>query len=377
MLLLWAVALAAPEVGLGFEAPSGALAWDAFGGAHVCLPGSFLRSEGRHGGGVELVGEGGMALALGPVEELSIGANLSHDGDGVVFVTGDLVVAVRAGRVVVEGLSTLDAGDVSDGAWTHVVVGTGSGVVKVFVEGVEVASGPADGAVGDTLWIGGSDEYAADGWRGRIDDVTLSRAFPDASLAADALEVAGGPTGDGVCDDYDLDGLVDQSEVDLGLDPEALDSDSDSFTDQAELPGPGWPLDTDGDGVPDAIDPDDDGDGIPSIDERVADGDGDGAPDLDLDGDGLDNGTDLDSDGDGIPDAEEGAGDSDGDGIADYMDTVDDAPTAPAEDDGAGAGEGRAAGGDEGCGCRLSGSSLPSSLPWLVLGLVARRRRRP
>jgi len=77
--------------------------------------------------------------------------------------------------------------------------------------------------------------------------------------------------------------------------------------------------DADGDGLPDADDPNDanpdtDGDGIP-----------DGA-DVDVNGDGIpDNGTD--SDGDGINDASDvdqvGGGDADGDGIADSADTID------------------------------------------------------
>jgi len=77
--------------------------------------------------------------------------------------------------------------------------------------------------------------------------------------------------------------------------------------------------DADGDGLPDADDPNDgnpdtDGDGIP-----------DGA-DVDVDGDGVaDNG--ADTDGDGINDSSDvdqvGGGDADGDGISDLVDTID------------------------------------------------------
>ncbi|MDP3276656.1 MAG: MYXO-CTERM sorting domain-containing protein [Deltaproteobacteria bacterium] len=60
--------------------------------------------------------------------------------------------------------------------------------------------------------------------------------------------------------------------------------------------------DTDGDGIPDYLDPDDDGDGIPTAIERMLD------PSMgdDFDGDGIPSYRDLDSDGDGVPDAIEG-----------------------------------------------------------------------
>jgi len=62
--------------------------------------------------------------------------------------------------------------------------------------------------------------------------------------------------------------------------------------------------DTDGDGIPDYLDPDDDGDGIP--DYLDADDDGDGIPDTeekdhDTDGDGIPDIDDPDDDNDGIP----------------------------------------------------------------------------
>jgi len=60
--------------------------------------------------------------------------------------------------------------------------------------------------------------------------------------------------------------------------------------------------DTDGDGIPDHLDPDDDGDGIP--DYLDADDDGDGIADTDE--------KDHDTDGDGIPDVEDSDDDNDG-----------------------------------------------------------------
>jgi hypothetical protein len=109
-------------------------------------------------------------------------------------------------------------------------------------------------------------------------------------------------------------------------------------------------VDTDGDGIPNLLDPDIDGDGILNGDDDDVDGDGilngddsdvdgDGIPnatDDDVDGDGVGNGNDDDIDGDGIPNAEDtdddgdGAGDDtdeddDGDGVDDDDDTDDDA----------------------------------------------------
>jgi len=281
---------------------------------------------------------------------------------------------VRDGRLRTEGLSELDGG-VLDGDWHHVAVGSGSGVVKVFVDGVEVASGGASGALGAELRVG-SQLDGTDAWQGDLDDLTVTDAFPDVAVVAATMEVFGGRTDAVDCGDYDGDGLDDAVELDLGTDPEALDTDGDSFPDGVELGDPSNPVDTDGDGWIDAVDPDDDGDGLPSLDERVADATGDGSPDLDADGDGLDNGIDLDSDADGIPDAEEGLGDSDQDGIADFLDTVDDPlpePTTATTTTGATSTEDSEEG--KGCGCTTKAAS-----PWwgpAALWLVGVRRRRP
>ena len=374
--MLWAaVALAAPDLGFGFESEAGEVLLDALGAAHMCLAEGVARDDGRDGGGgLSFLRLGALQLSISEVDPVTLGLALRADGDGVVVASGDLVLAVRGGPVVVEGLSTLDAGSVDDGAWHHVAVGTGSGVVKVFVDGTEVASGPADGALGEQLWIGGTDPYGGDGWRGGLDDLTLTRAFPDAAVVAEAASVTGAPSEELDCVDYDGDGLLDRTEDDLGTDSEALDSDGDTFTDRAEQPDPSILRDTDGDGVIDALDDDDDGDGIPSLVERVADGTGDGAPDLDLDGDGLDNGVDLDSDGDGLLDVDEGTGDSDGDGIADFMDAVDDPPTG-STDGGPGGGPASEAGAskdDDGCGCATA--PRPTGL-LVLLPLVGWRRR--
>ncbi|WP_339840221.1 gliding motility-associated C-terminal domain-containing protein [uncultured Maribacter sp.] len=84
--------------------------------------------------------------------------------------------------------------------------------------------------------------------------------------------------------------------------------------------------DTDNDGLPDVLDPDDnnpdiDGDGIPDGADVDVDGDGTDDNGTDTDGDGINDTNDVDVDGDGIPD---NGTDSDGDGINDENDTRDD-----------------------------------------------------
>ncbi len=143
-----------------------------------------------------------------------------------------------------------------------------------------------------------------------------------------------------------------------------IDTDGDGIPDATEKGTGANPIDTDGDGTPDWLDLDSDNDGIPDSIEDAAcigvlpcaptDTDGDGTPDFrdldsdgdgitdaledagctgtapctptDTDGDGVPNHLDLDSDGDGISDAVEKGPDptprdTDGDGTPDYLDT--------------------------------------------------------
>ncbi|MBO2589043.1 IPT/TIG domain-containing protein [Shewanella algae] len=122
--------------------------------------------------------------------------------------------------------------------------------------------------------------------------------------------------------DRDSDGVYDQQELALGMDPESDDSDQDGIPDTLEyLYGlAADDFDPDGDGIPNWYDTDSDGDGL-------SDGFEGGA---DADGDGQGNFLDLDSDGNGIADAIE-AGDNpkhpldrDLDGVPDFLDLDDD-----------------------------------------------------
>ena len=159
----------------------------------------------------------------------------------------------------------------------------------------------------DTDGDGIPDKYDADSDNDGISDATeAGRSDAD---------------GDGVIDgfsDADGDGLDDATAA--GISP--LDTDGDGTPDFVEL-------DSDNDGILDSVeagsnDADEDG-----LVDSFTDFDNDGlddateitpAPTPDTDSDSTPNYRDVDSDNDGIPDAVEGAGDFDGDGIPDYLD---------------------------------------------------------
>ena len=131
--------------------------------------------------------------------------------------------------------------------------------------------------------------------------------------------------------DGDGDGLTDDQEMTIGTDPNNPDSDGDGLPDGFEVgPAPNFPVDSDGDGVIDALDTDDDGDGVLTRDE---DRDGNGSPvNDDTDGDGIPDYLDVDDDGDGVPtraedvdgDGDPRNDDTDMDGTPDYLDVDDD-----------------------------------------------------
>lgn len=164
-------------------------------------------------------------------------------------------------------------------------------------------------------------------------------------------------------DDDDGDGIDNQTEIELGMDPNNGDSDNDGVPDGDELDENGNPRDSDNDGIPDFLDLDDDNDGILNVDEnynggpltdddtdndgkpdyldddddndsimtRLEDYNGNGAQDDDSDGDGIPDYLDTDDDGDGVITWLENYNgalplddDTDGDGIPDYLDTDDD-----------------------------------------------------
>ena len=136
---------------------------------------------------------------------------------------------------------------------------------------------------------------------------------------------------DGIIDvldkDDDNDGLISKIEVKVGTSPLIVDTDNDGIDDLKELGGNVLtPLDTDNDGIINALDTDDDDDGIKTDAELLlgtnpllADTDSDGISDFNEIGELL--GKPLDTDKDGVIDAldtEENL-DQDGDGLADSL----------------------------------------------------------
>ena len=128
--------------------------------------------------------------------------------------------------------------------------------------------------------------------------------------------------------DSDGNGILDRDEGFMDTDGDTLpdaadpDNDGDGIEDEEEIGGTPWdPVDTDGDTLPDYRDLDSDGDSITDLQERPGH--------HDADGDTLPDRHDLDSDGDTIDDADEAGDanpatwpiDTDGDGRSDYRDT--------------------------------------------------------
>ncbi|MFM7020300.1 MAG: Ig-like domain-containing protein [Aquirufa sp.] len=191
--------------------------------------------------------------------------------------------------------------------------------------------------ISDVIEAGGTDANAD----GKVDGAINSQGVP---LAANGGLTPPNTDGTGASNPYDVDsdgdGIPDavegirDTDGDGTPDYKDVDSDGDGISDAIE-----GSADADGDGIPNYRDLDSDGDSIPDVTEGIVDSDTDGTPNFldtdsdsdgipdsiegttDTDGDGIPNYKDLDSDGDGIPDAIEGTTDTDGDGIPNYKDT--------------------------------------------------------
>ena len=214
-----------------------------------------------------------------------------------------------------------------------------------------------------------------------ISSRTLFSRVPT-DLYATRAAIAAALTGTEPIVDGDHDGLPDEWEVSVGLDPANPDSDGDGISDSEEVVDVNDPVDTDGDGTIDALDPDSDDDGVPDATEA---GDDDLAtPAVDTDGDGTPDFRDTDSDDDGIEDGDDncrtvenpGQADEDGDGLGDACDDTHSPPGTGGTSGGNGASGGGDDADDDGCGCRAAGRGQGSGLAALLLLAAAAWRRR-
>ncbi len=226
---------------------------------------------------------------------------------------------------------------------------------------------------GDLVDVDG-DGFASDVVGGLDCDDTRDDVYPGAEELLDGDDNDCDGLGD---PDSDGDGLLDYYEDLQGTDKFEADSDGDFIDDPTE-----WgadinnPIDTDGDGIIDALDEDSDNDTLEDGVETDLDADGDGIPnyrDPDDDNDGLSTQAEynggVDSDGDTTPDYLDS--DSDNDGVADGSD--------PSPTDAGGSGEDPNVGTytpeKYGFGCTTSGGGTGSSWLALGLGLLLLRRR--
>ena len=184
--------------------------------------------------------------------------------------------------------------------------------VLVFGSDPNACDGDSD-SLPDSLEVGATSPYD-DG----EDDVCFVADGDAGATTTDPLaaDTDGGTVADGD-EDWDGDGAIDTWEIDPNDPSDDLDTDGDGIWDALELR-----CDLDGGEVDDE---DSDADGFSDAEEWLVDTDGDGLADF----------CDTDSDDDGTPDAEEGDGDTDCDGIPDVLDSDDqDGPCGDADGDG-------------------------------------------
>ena len=161
----------------------------------------------------------------------------------------------------------------------------------------------------------------ADGEFTSVADKAKTAAVTATAAATGAIVAGGDKVADAVQPkttdfvDQDGDAISDEDERSLGTDPSNTDSDGDGVEDNEEL-GVDLinPIDTDNDGIINALDEDDDNDGIPSVDEAQL---GSNPLSADSDGDGTNDGDELGAD-------KTNPADSDNDGIIDLIDNIDD-----------------------------------------------------
>ncbi len=184
----------------------------------------------------------------------------------------------------------------------------GDGFTDADGDGFDDITGASAQPVNDTDNDGVPDHLDLDSDNDGVTDATEA-GFDDVD-GDGKLDTFTDANGDGFDDNAsaNTDALPD-SDADGAPDYLDVDSDNDGITDTVESGG----VDNDGDGVIDGF-TDTNGDGLD--DNTLATP----LPTIDTDVDGDSNRIDVDSDGDGIPDAIEGNVDNDGDGVPDYLD---------------------------------------------------------
>lgn len=149
------------------------------------------------------------------------------------------------------------------------------------------------------------------------------RPVSDAPSQSSRVAKVEAPKAVQITDDSDGDGLSNAVELAAGMNPMSADSDNDGVPDFIEIGRSNQhPQDSDQDGRPDALDPDDDNDGI--LTKVEIKGKKGQMINKDTDKDGVPNYLDANDDGDSRLTKLEGAEkDSDNDGIPDYLDNND------------------------------------------------------
>ena len=204
------------------------------------------------------------------------------------------------------------------------------------------------------------EETESRGDKGWVNTWTFADVSDDETFELSVLSTA----------DEDTDSLPDiAEECLLETDPKNKDTDADTLDDDDEVGTDIFEaIDTDKDGIIDALDEDDDGDEVDTLQERNDTEESN--VDWDVDGDGLYNWHDTDADGDDVPDGEEQT-DADSDGIIDYLDPEDEPTDTDDLDPDASPSSGSFTGGAFRC------SAAPFAVvSWpLFVALLARRRR--
>ena len=243
------------------------------------------------------------------------------EATGTVNVTITIQQSTNASPVAVSDTATVVAGSSIDIDVLDNDTDSDSDSLTLTAVG-QAGKGAASMSNGQVRYVAGSDSSGTDSFTYTVSDGNGGEATGTVNVT---ISVATAP-------DNDADGVSNDDEAILGTDPDSADSEGDGISDLYELGASiAFPVDTDDDGIIDALDDDDDNDSILTIFENYNGGlptnddtDRDGTPDYldaDDDNDGLltyqeqpavdgnpNNGNARDTDGDGRPDYLQGPG---------------------------------------------------------------------